>query len=287
MLKSHIDFTEKLCRGRVVYDNLAKLQNDIKSADNDEISLAVSTVGRFGRTFLFLVLCLRYFAKQHSKRIMISFSKAIYEKLLQLSFIESRPTLTLGPGKEMKFIQLESDEKILHLAKGIVEDMPVEMSPRLHEDMVSRIGEMFNNARDHSDAICVLGARYPKAGKRFCFACYDTGIGIPVRVRTFLNLTKEECQDEDALRWALEPFHSTVPHSISPRGQGLSLLHEFARLNRGVIRICTGNVLYTNDCKNKNPVTPKFQELKHTFQGTLFEMDINTDDQRYRYKGEL
>jgi hypothetical protein len=187
----------------------------------------------------------------------------------------------------MRFVCLETDENTLNLAKLIVDDMPVVMSSRLNEDMVSRIGEMFNNAREHSNAKHVFGGRYLKSGKKFCFACYDTGIGIPDRVRQFFaDLKKTKPNDDNALRWALEPFHSTVTHSNSPRGQGFMLLQEFASLNRGVIRICTGKVLYTYDCVNGTPSEGKFQELRNTFKGTLFEMDINADDRQYHYRGE-
>jgi hypothetical protein len=279
-------FSDKLCKGRIAYDNLAKLQNDIVKVEGRDVSLTIATDGRFGRTFLFLIPCLYYLADQHDKKLGTEVSKNVYENLGRLLFIDTSHTQYLGSGNKMRFVRLETDENTLSLAKSIVEDMPVTMSSRLNEDMISKIGEMFNNAREHSSARYVLGGRYRKGGKRFCFACYDTGIGIPERVRQFRMNSETSLGDENALRWALEPFHSTAHRTNNPRGQGFKLLQDFASVNRGVIRICTGKVLYTYDCVKGTPEEGKFQKLKNAFQGTLFEMDINTDDRRYQYKGE-
>ena len=234
---------------------------------------------------MFLIPCLYYLATKHDKSISISVSKTIYKKLGEFTYSTS-DHFDLGPPGKMLFELLESDKGTLDLAKRIVKGMPVEMSDRLHEDMVSRIGEIFNNAYDHSSASHVIAGRYPKPRKKLCFVCYDTGIGIPDKVRDFLREgTASEITDEHALRWAMEPFNTTVPHSDSPRGLGLGLLRDFIHLNRGRIRICTGNVLYTYDCGSAS-IKENFQRLNHVFYGTLFEMDINTDDRPYRYKGE-
>jgi len=158
--------------------------------------------------------------------------------------------------------------------------MPLKLSPKLHEDMVSRIGEMFNNAREHAKAKNVLGCRYTKPNKMFCFACYDTGIGIVNNVQTYLS---KELTDRQALEWALARLNSTVHDPGKPRGQGLDLLKEFANVNGGAIRICTGCILYTYDGNSKKET---FKDLKNHFMGTLFEMDINAFDGIYSYKGE-
>jgi len=287
VVQAQLTFEEKLCKGRIVYDNLAKLQNEIAQTEENDLLLDITTEGSFGRTFLFLIPCLYYLADQYGKQLKIQVSNKIYENLGRLSFIETGDTHDLGIGNKMRFVRLATDENTLSLAKLIVKDIPVNMSPRLNEDMISKIGEMFNNAREHSNARHVLGGRYRKAGKRFCFACYDTGVGIPDRVQRFLADLGVKLNDEDALRWAMQPFHSTALRSNNPRGQGFQHLKNFASSNHGVIRICTGKVLYTYNCTKGDPEGGKFQKLRNSFLGTLFEMDIKTDDRRYLYKGEL
>ena len=284
MIIAQITFAEKLCKGRIVYDNLAKLHNEIITSVDDNVYLNITTEGRFGRTFMFLISCLHSCADQYGKTLIINVTRRIYEGLARPSISDTHQMHDLGVGKEIRIVRLETDENTLNLAKLIVKDIPVDMSQRLNEDMISKIGEMFNNAREHSNALHVFGGRYrKKSGKRYCFACYDSGIGIPERVRRYLSLSLE---DQDALRWALKPFHSTAPQSNSPRGQGFKLLQDFTRLNHGVIRICSGRVLYIFDCTREDPGEGKFQELLNSFHGTLFEMDVNTDDRRYQYKGE-
>jgi len=284
-------FDDKLCRGRTAYDNLAKLHTDIVSVDETDVSIAIKTEGKFGKTFVFLIPCLYYLAAQYGKNSKITVSKGIYEKLGDLSKISQQHTLPLKTGFKVQLIQLKDEETAQSLSKQIAEDMPVEMSPLLHETIVAKIGEMFNNARGHSEAEYVLAGGYLNSfsggGKRLCFMCYDTGIGIPDKVRGYLDETKDSLRDKQALGWALEPYNSTAGVEGIPRGQGFSLLREFVCLNRGVIRICTGNVLYTYDCRLEgSDPKEKFQELKHTFRGTLFEMHVNPDGRRYQYKGE-
>lgn len=78
----------------------------------------------------------------------------------------------------------------------------------------------------------------------------------------------------EALKWAMTKLNSTAKvKEDSIRGLGLFMLLSFARLNNATIRICTGNVLYTYNNKKF-----KFEELKNKFLGTLFEMEIVTDN---------
>ena len=89
--------------------------------------------------------------------------------------------------------------------------------------------------------------------------------------------------DKEALEWALKPFNSTVRNPYGPRGSGLNLIKQFARINRGEIRICTGHALYVYNGKTDRE---KSITLENCFMGTLFEMDVNAYKGKYSYKGE-
>ena len=282
-----LNFDDKLCRGLAAYDNMAKLHNLVVNADNDQVTLTITAQGRFGKTFLFLIPCLRHIANEHGKTIVIHVSKEIYNKLGTSLVGEQQSTLPLKASFEVQLIPLKDDDTTLSLAQQIVvKDISIKMSERLEEDMINKIGEVFNNAREHSNARHVLAGRYLNyhtgGGKGLCFICYDTGVGIVQNVR---NRKNEMFSDREALEWALAEYNSTAATTGIARGQGLELLSSFARANRGIIRICTGNILYTYDCRNSKQKTT-FQELKHTFCGTLFEMYINPDARQYHYKGE-
>ena len=164
-------------------------------------------------------------------------------------------------------------QDIFELVTEITREAPVKMNEELSFLFISKAGEMYNNAIEHSQGT-ILGSKYFKNQKGvYCFSCYDTGIGIPFNVM----LSRHDITNAiDAFKWAMIPGNSTVLGDV-PRGLGLGLLKNFASANEGTIRICSGNVLYIyKDSKEK------YYELDYPFYGTLFEMDIIADnDRRY------
>ena len=241
---------------------MAYLHGRIATANDNEIDLTITTESRFGYTFLFLIPCLRHLAAQQGKTLNVKVTTKIYERLIDMAFIE--PAFKINLGVNMRLERLEDNEQTRSLAIRVVNDMPVAMSPTLREDMVSRVGEVLNNARKHANARHILVGSYPKRqSRKYSFICYDTGTGIPNNVRKFLNENRAIISDEQAVRWALDEFNTTVTQATTPRG----------------------HTLYTYDGRVEPP-TDKFQRLAHSFHGTLFEMDVNPDARPYRYRGE-
>lgn len=276
-----IDFTKPLSWGHLSYDRFADLQEQLIKSKGANINLTISSQEKLNRTFLFLIMCLSKLCEQHGKELHVVVSKKIYQHLNNMSFLDT-PQISISSGATLRFKHLDDNNDTVIIATDIVEGIPVALSSKLREDMVSKIGEMFNNAIGHSEAEHVFGGRYNKPGKKYCFACYDTGIGIVEKVRGFKK--NPYMPDREALSWALEPFNTTVEDPSVPRGQGFSLLQQFTSANKGVIRICTGRVLYTYDCRDD--VKEGYISLQHNFEGTLFEMDINADERQYQYRGE-
>jgi hypothetical protein len=278
-----IKFDEKLSNGRIAYERFAALQNRIREAADQDVDLIILSAGRIGGTFLFLCACLPITAQSFGKNLpKIHMRQRTLEKMTESGFLSSGERKT-------KVIPLSKDQPTLPCAEEIVDEIPVKFSPRLCEDIISRVGEILNNATEHSGAEWVYAGRYHKARRKYCFACYDPGVGIPNKVREYLRQKGNASQitDKMALKWAIESGNSTVVHKTSPRGAGLSLLREFVRLNHGSMRICTGTVLYSYVYKEKTGnCDDTFEALKQSFVGTLFEMDFVADDRRYRYKGE-
>lgn len=141
------------------------------------------------------------------------------------------------------------------------------------------MGEMYINALDHSEAKTVIGGKYFKQRSRYCFCCYDSGVGIPRKVQRFLRETQGigYMSDTEALQWALKRGNSTTREYGIPRGVGFYTLQSFAAANEGVIRICSGKAFYEFR-KGRGRIF----ELKDSFVGTLFEMDIFQDD-KHKY----
>lgn len=66
------------------------------------------------------------------------------------------------------------------------------MTEKLKDILVSLIGEVYNNAYEHSGSKYIIGNCYNETNDNndnssMCFYCYDTGIGIIENVRRFLE----------------------------------------------------------------------------------------------------
>ena len=172
---------------------------------------------------------------------------------------------------ESNIIQQSND--VFKIVTEITKEAPVKMSDKLSAIFISKIGEMYNNAIEHSEGI-VLGTKYFKLQKNiYNFSCYDTGVGIPQKVISTINNIES---NREAFEWAMTDGNSTI--AGVPRGLGLGLLKSFVQANDGRIRVCSGNILYEySRKKGKNII-----ELNNQFYGTLFEMDIISDND-YEY----
>lgn len=167
--------------------------------------------------------------------------------------------------------QIKEKNEIFEWVKAIPREAPVEMNDKLEEIFITYLGEMFNNSLDHGNASFVVGSKYYKNVKQtYTFTVYDTGVGIPTNVKTFLN---KDIKDSEAIEWALQAGHSTVKSPLVPRGAGFNLLLSFAENNKGAIRICSGKgvFMYTPS------LGKRFYDLEKPFVGTVFEMDIMAD----------
>jgi hypothetical protein len=275
---SEIFFNEKLSKGKIVYERLASLQNEIINVPEQTVSLYMHSEGRCGKTFVFIIACLRQLASAHKKELHVVVPDKIYRYLGDLDVL--RPTALLSQNG-YRFTVFGSNDTLMKSVREIVDNIPVSLSPKLSQDLISRIGEIFNNAFEHAEAQYVIGGRYPKPNRKYCFTCYDTGVGIIDKVRRFRGATESELSDRNALAWALGSWNSTATDKSKPRGQGMTLLREFAKLNKGTIRICTGKLLYEY-AGEKN--SEKYASLRDPFIGTLFEMDFNADPGSYGYR---
>jgi len=178
-------FDKSLVKGITGYNNFVSLQQEVLQAKQKTVSVNINWSGQLGRTYLFLIKCLLYLAHQHDKTLHITVSNKMYAYLNEMKFLEDDPHFDIEVEKKsLRFRRLNQDDHI-SISKDIVDNFPTELSPKLYADMVSRICEMFNDAREHSSASHVLGCRYSKQHKKYCFACYDTGIGLIENVKTY------------------------------------------------------------------------------------------------------
>lgn len=277
-----IEITQSLIMSVSLYNKTAKIHQDIRTADDDTIEIVVDVNGRVGLTFLFFLSTLPFIGQKYGKTLIIRCNQRLISLLKKVGFIDKLSNdielisneTDITPFLKSNTKIIKTPENIFSLVTAITKEAPVEMSDELSALFISKVGEMFNNATEHSLADYVIGAKYFRNQKNtYCFSCYDTGVGIPQKV---IDAVDSSFTHKEAFGWAIQKGNSTANRNekIIPRGLGLDLLHSFAKANDGAIRICSGRVLYIYNKKS----VETYHELEVPFEGTLYEMDIIADN---------
>lgn len=135
-----------------------------------------------------------------------------------------------------------------------------------------KLFEVFENAVLHSRSeagVCCCGQFFPNE-QHLDITIADSGIGVRQNVRRHLGQPK--MSSVEALRWALQPGHSTKLGG-QPGGLGLKFLKDFITLNRGRIQIASrfGFYLFENGEES-------FTKMAADLPGTAVTITINTGD---------
>lgn len=260
------------------YQKIAEIQEFIAHSKDDDLLLLIDIdiKSKLSVSFLSYFSLLPFIAKRYNKNLVIQCSEKIIQMLKSSKFIKKKDicrafntdiTTILTNNTQ----SLSKKEDVIEVVANIAQEAPVVMSEDLEELFVFVVGELFNNAMDHSEAKDIIAAKYLSIRKNvFSFSCYDTGIGIPSKIKTIYP----HFDEKEALLWSLERGNSTVLNE--PRGLGLDLLRDFANQNEGTLRIFSNSMIYIYDHrKGERCVSTKF-----SFQGTLCEMDIKADKNR-------
>lgn len=274
---STINYNESICWGKASYDKIATLQNQVIRSDAENIELVLDISGKLGLTPAFLIAVFPKLAELYGKKLKIICSNTVYRKLINLDAIGYYNNENCDT-KNPSFIRLKRQDEIIDLIFSILNDAPVFFSKDLQFEFCSKLSELYMNAFQHSKSEYIFAGKYNKNPKRFCFTCYDLGIGFGGSVNEFLG-NDSKISDIDAIRWSLETGNSSSLEHVS-RGIGLTLLKEFVIVNEGTMTIVSGKGVYS--LKNGKET---FSELKSPLSGTLFEMEIIADDKhRYVFK---
>lgn len=146
--------------------------------------------------------------------------------------------------------------------------------PRMTEGLgkvfKQKIFEVFQNAVIHSESeqgIFVCGQFFPQK-QRLDLTIADAGIGIRESVRRYFH--DRHISSVPAIRWALQEGHTTKKGK-QPGGLGLKFLHDFARLNKGIIHIVSRFGFY--EFKNGQE---SFVKMAGDYPGTVVTLEVNT-----------
>ena len=70
----------------------------------------------------------------------------------------------------------------------MIKQIPINATERVKDTVVYLLGEVYNNAVEHSESKYVIGNCYDdRDNARICFFCYDASIGIIESVRRYLK----------------------------------------------------------------------------------------------------
>lgn len=151
---------------------------------------------------------------------------------------------------------------------------PIRMQKEAQDILSSYIYEIFQNGLFHSQSpvnVFTSGCWMPDK-KEFRFSIYDMGIGIPQKIRDFMEwqtLTSDKC-----LKLAFLDGYSTSSNKRVNRGLGLTRLKSFIKLNNGSMTMYTGDVCYVIE-GNRNEY---YAELNPPIMGTLIIISIIADE---------
>ena len=276
-----IFFSESLCKGAKAFDRIAYLQKWIIESSAHDLVLDVLGDKRIGLTFVFLLGTLPLFAQNIGKNLQITVTPKVYRLMSRINILDYYKITNRNTTYNISFSDLTSQpafkvisnpDDIIPFVQNIQMESPINATEEVWDVLISRIGEIYLNALEHSGSSIVLGGKYFKFQKnKYCFSCYDNGIGIPGNVKTFFhNQGNFEITDIEALKWAMQKGHSTKNTMSVARGLGLDILRSFAIASGGVIRICSGKSMYVLRGKDRE----SYFQLEHPFVGTLFEMDV-------------
>lgn len=148
------------------------------------------------------------------------------------------------------------------------------MTSALMRRLRASLHEVFENAVAHSGTklgIFACGQYFPNRNElHFCVS--DRGVGIPARVRDFLNTPISAV---DAIQWAMEGQNTTrlVTDGL-PGGLGLKVIRDFIAMNGGSIRVASDDGYWW--MRGANVLTKR--KLTPAFPGTAVDIEINTAD---------
>lgn len=152
------------------------------------------------------------------------------------------------------------------------------LSNQLKDVIISAVIEAYVNVFDHAQSpngAFTCGQFYPNR-EEIILTLVDFGIGIPATVRRRL-----ECPDlsaKEAIEWVFQEGRTT---QSGPRGNGLKILKEFVKLNKGSLDV------YSEDCHACiNAQGESFSRQAAKFTGTVVQIMLKSNDMYYHLSSE-
>lgn len=267
---------------------LGVLGRQVKECSTKRVELKVEFLRPYGVAYLDQVMLA---VRQKREMKLASTYPQVNRYLKQTSFEHLASRAPLGePFPQNDIIRvtrfcgtpLDVETQVVSWLTECVKPFLPRHSPLVWKKIVENLWEIVHNGIQHGESeygVSTCGQFYPQMGY-FEMAVYDTGHGIPHKVKEFRAkaITASDCECID---WAVQKGNSTIPFEKSA-GLGLHLLREFLSINGGIFQIVSGTGYYDQIGNSPSSTT----SLKNSIDGTLVNIRVIYDDHLYKMKGE-
>lgn len=263
------------------FSAFAALQNCIANNPDGKVEIDCTDTTYIHPAFIPLLGSLPHFGHLYNTEVIIRYSKSKSKKYILdsgiLKYYDDNGEIPSSklPFDSLTYENLKDFSEVKTAIKKIIDTIP-ESARKVNWGLLfSQIGEIFNNAKDHSDL-----QQYEKlyySGTCISTNCvvsiYDNGVGIKKPVCEYLE---KEVSDNEALAWVFEDGNSTQNNTFSgiTRGIGLNSLMNFVESNDGSLIVCSGTALC--EVKNREKI---IKRLKNSIKGTLYVVMVNVNNE--------
>jgi hypothetical protein len=273
-------FKPIMYQGKPSYEQFAKLHHIITALPCNTVEIDLCGYRYMHPSFAVLIASSLYLGDQYGKEIVIRYdigNQRLCQFLKQSGicgrYYASKDDFQLNSQNSViPFNRFKKIEDTYTTIEKIFNCAPVQLNRNLRNQLISKFAEVFSNAFEHGKSeIGVFCCGFAGRSDIFSFSVYDAGVGICANVNSYLP---SPLSSEKAMEWAFDKAHSTLNGIVDyPRGAGLSLLENFARLNNGRIDVVSNDAY----CKVTNKAR-KFKRLKSPIVGTIFSINIHADN---------
>ena len=261
------------------FEKFAQLQNDIQNMDNLNIVIDCRNTKYISPAFATLFGSLPHYGEFYGKEVSIKYNRYTGKRyILDIGLDKYYNNSGTPHSASVPFSSLNGENyeaKAMASINEILRQIPMELDKDTEGELISVLGEIFNNAKDHSGL-----KESPRIKLYYCghwnakhdsyiVSIYDTGVGISRNVKEYL---RKPISDAEALEWAFTDGNSTENKKDMDfaRGIGLNSLEKFFSDNNGVLYVGSGNAICEIKKRKKS-----VHSIKFPLHGTIYVFRIN------------
>lgn len=265
--------------GITSFEKFAQLQNEIQNIDKPHIVIDCINTTYISPAFATLFGSLPHYGEFYRKKVSIKYNEYTAKRYILDIGLDKYYTNSGTPhSASVPFSSLDGENyeaKAMSSINEILKQIPRELDKNTEGELISVLGEIFNNAKDHSGLkedshIKLYYCGYWNAKRdSYIVSIYDTGVGISQNVKKYL---RKSISDAEALEWAFTDGNSTENKNDMDfaRGIGLNSLEKFFSDSNGILYVGSGNAICAIKKRKKS-----VHSIKFPLHGTVYVFRIN------------